>query len=697
MPWYTRRVADCSRWSSLTGALATCALGALGPLAAGCGGEKKDGTEERRTPLTYADGAMVDAPPDEIGDGWISSDAAASESGSADAGPMCPGELGGELDTFIGAGKDIQIDQDSNSDVVGANANLVPGTDPADSPPGPSFNLPAALTTPATYIDWQDLGGSLANHQLLDVFAAKDPSAFPGNSSCVGAANNPAKDELLYVGLANNNDFVYTNVLRASSLGDMGYTWLFTKEKPKCAASGRCDNLLTYDITAGDVLLFGHFRTGTAKLLAAYKAQINSPGTLATDAISWGTSSLWGTADPTAVSAVAVNTDLTFAGAWGNLGVKSPKTGADGQPALEDHIFAEGAVRTSTFGSNGVCGQNYWVTVISKSSGNTSDGADVKDFIGPKKVNFGSISVVANVRPNCDGTVDLQATLSGTSGSVSCKWYDGDPTVEANKIFESPTCDTIHGVSLPEGSHSITVKVSDAGDGGTGCSVTSAPAVVDTHPAPTVVVALTPACTATNNLHYAVTSSTGVGTKTFSWTLTNSVSTPGLPVPTGTSGDVTVSPVGPAIIYTASVEMTDSRGCKATSTPATATPLGPITLTLTPPTVSRVCSATAPQTSIDDGVTFSANVTGGDGSYTYTWEVETCTDPSNPATCTKNNNGCGTGAATCKIDPVDADNPDQGTCALEKIKVSVDDGSAICGAKTAGPLTYTKTTTVTVL
>jgi len=659
-------------------------------------------------PLTLADGAITDADAEEIGDGWYSSDGGSVDTGSADAGPLCPGQQGAALNTFLGANSYIQIDRDPNgptdpgTEGFGANANLVLGDDPATNPGSPSFNLPAAYTsTTPSFIDWQSLASSpytLGNHQLQDVFSGKDPSAFPGNSSCVGSANNPSKDELLEAGIGNNNDYVYLNVLRASGLGDMGYMWLFTKEKPTCSVEGQCDNFLRYPIKQGDVLIFGHFRNSGARLLSVYRAKFDAappyyPAQLAINCLD----SIWedvtdgipvdGGVPLPAVGGVAINTDLTKAGSW-NSTVKSPKTGADGQPAFEEFIFAEAAVRTDTFGTGGVCGQTFWASVISKSSGNVCAAADVKDLIGPRKVNFGSVAVTAHVKPNCDGTVDLQATISST-GTASCKWYDGDPTVEANKIFESATCDAIVGVPLSAGSHNISVKVSET----SGCTATSAAVAVTTAAAPTATCTLTPTCTTSDNLGYSVTG-TGQGTLSYSWTLTNSSATVGLPQPTGASGSVTVAPVGASILYTASAEVTDSRGCKATCAQVTATPLAPITVTLANPLpTDRVC--VAPYASFADDVTFAATgVTGGTGNYAYTWTVLGCTNPADNTTCTASACSSNPTVSQCTIDPDGTD-----TCIYKKISVSVDDtgtGSALCAAAAAGPRTYHKTTKIDV-
>lgn len=660
-------------------------------VALACSGTREEVGEKVKA-LTYADGAVVDAPAEEIGDGWVSSEGGSTDTGSSDAGPLCPGQTGGQLNTFLGASEYLQIDWDQQSTEIGANANLVVGPDPATSPASASFDLPAALTySPAHFLDWENLASSLGQHRLFDSFPkAKDPSAFPGSDSCVGAANNPPKDEILSAGIGNNNDFVYLNVLRASSLGDMGYMWLFTKDRPACAAKGRCDNWLSYHVQAGDVLVFGHFRTDGAKLLRVFKAKAGTDVTLdAQVAIDCG-NAIW-VEDTSNTNLVAVNTDLTKAGTWGKnadltgtIDLASPKTGADGALAFDDHIFAEAAVRTSTFGTNGVCGQTFWASVISKSSGNSCDTADVKDLIGPRQVNFGNIAVQAHVKPNCDGTVDLQATVSGSTGTVACTWYDG-----TTKIFESPTCDAIVGVALPEGGHSITVRATESLEAGSGCSGTSAPVSVETHPAPSAVCTLTPACATTNNLTYGVTA-TGQGTLDYKWTLTSTASPFSVSSAlSGTSGTRTVSPLGPTTVYSAYAEVTDARGCKATCPTVTATPLAPITATLGNPLTADL-QCVAPYQTLADAVTFAAtSASGGDGSYTFTWDVKNCTDPADPTTCSAASCSSNPTPSQCTIDPTGAD-----SCVYKTIGVTVDDGSALCPAARLAPRTYKKTTLV---
>ncbi len=601
------------------------------------------------------------------------------DGGDGGAGPLCPTEQSGTLNTFIGMAVGLEIDQAGSE--FGPNANLFVGNDPADD--SASYQKPT-VSGASGYIDWQTLGSSssytLSNHRILDIFPGngeKDPSSFPGNSSCVGAANNPSKDELLYVGAANNNSFLYLNVLRASNLGDMGYTWLFTKEKPVCANKNGCSSWLEYTLTPGDVLLFGHFGTDGTQALAAYKygkatVSLEVP---ATDAINWGPDlGLW-TFQANAVEAVAINTDKTRGGAWGTAGLKNP---LDGNLNYEDHVFAEGAVKTSVFVGEGgsVCGKSFWATVISKSSGTTAGGADVKDLIGPTKMNFGAVVGTADAVPNCNGTANL--TASATDGgtppapiSEKCTWYEVISGVKTAIPGLTPDQCDINNVPFSNGSHNLSVTITDTGN--SGCSTTVDNIMVSTWGTPTITPSMTPNCSL--EIEYsATTGSTSTGTVSVQWTFDNGVTKPAV----GASGKITGLTAG--TLYTGTAEVTDVRPdgqggtitCKASNT-ASATPYSPIVPSLTPAAASLTCTS-SPAISTD-AVTFKASATGGKPPYTFTWT------------------GCTVQADTseCIVDPADST-----LCSTQAVSVKVDDSSALCAE--SGPLNrnYKKETIVTV-
>lgn len=600
------------------------------------------------------------------------------DGGDGGAGPLCPTEQSGTLNTFIGMAVGLEIDQSGSE--FGPNANLYVGNDPADG--SASYQKPTVASATG-YIDWQTLGTNpaytLSNHRILDVFPGngeKDPSSFPGNSSCVGPANNPSKDELLYVGAANNNSFLYLNVLRASNLGDMGYTWLFTKEKPVCANKNGCSSWLEYTLSPGDVLLFGHFGTDGTQALRAFTF---APATVqtavaATDAINWGPDKgLW-TFQANAVEAVAINTDKTAAGIWGTAGLKNP---LDGNTNIEDHVFAEGAVKTEVFVGQGgsVCGKSFWATVISKSSGTTAGGADVKDLIGPTKMNFGAVVGTANAVPNCDGTVNL--TASATDGgsppapiAEKCTWYEEVSGVKTPIPGLTPDACDINNVALSNGSHNLSVTITESG--GSGCSTTVENILVSTQGTPTIAPSMTANCSL--EIDYSATTGSTSGTVSVQWTFDNGVATPAV----GSTGKLTGLTGG--TLYTGTAEVTDVRPdgkggtitCKASNT-ASATPYGAIVPTLTPAAAALTCTST-PAVSTD-AVTFKASATGGLPPYTFTWT------------------GCTVQADTseCVVDPADAT-----LCSTQAVSVKVDDSSALCAETAALNRNYKKETIITV-
>jgi len=165
------------------------------------------------------------------------------------------------LNTFISTS--IEIDQ-LGSGVSPDDANLFTGPDPADG----TASVQKPVGGPAPFIDWDDLGGDLANHKLSDATTGKDPTSFPQSNECVGSSQVLSKMDLTYVGVANNSTFAYFAVQRANNNGDAGYYWLFTRKAPHLnqgQAPCKADQQrLLYDISgpgggaSGDVLLGGH-------------------------------------------------------------------------------------------------------------------------------------------------------------------------------------------------------------------------------------------------------------------------------------------------------------------------------------------------------------------------------------------------------------------------------------------------------
>jgi len=450
---------------SCTGRIVTRVLAVVTAAGLVACSESKSNSSRGSAAYTLEDGAVVDAPGEEVGDGWVSGGTGSSDSGADALAPAgCFADPASTVNTFVPALVGIEIDGAAAGSE--GNANLID-----DSAADPK-------------VDWQQINPD-ANHRIVDDDAAKG-TAFPGSNSCVNpddgkTYNSPPKDDLLQVGLASNNSSVFLNVLRASGEGDMGYAILVTQERPQCTnkdsgvTGAKCDGrFFKFNLTTDDVLIWGHFKTGTTELLSVHPyVGTNHAVISAQNAIDFGSAN-WGSSAPGVQ--VAVNPVAVSAAGWAPPG--------SGLTTFADRTFAEGSIPLTSFGN--VCGKTLWMTVISNSEGNDPTNGDVKDLLSPRRVNFGSLSATAYAKPNCDGTVDLQATITGAGGTPTCTWHIGSKTVGPF------ACDYLKGVQLPSGDGPFPtyVVVSDSADGGTGCAVTS-PTVSVARPGGIVLDAIT--------------------------------------------------------------------------------------------------------------------------------------------------------------------------------------------------------------
>src|SRR5687768_8917366 len=171
------------------------------------------------------------------------------------------------------------------------DANLVQGHDgnsASNKAPGPGGD---------NYVDWTDLNPQ--NHRLMDTTGTKgqDPTSFPRSNECVGGSQVLSKMDLTYVAAANNSTYAYFGVQRSDNNGDAGYYWVLTKKVPSMDPGGPCkpgEGRLMYSITAGDVLIAGHFKPSDAPLVRVFKAKNDSaqPYT-AIDAVDFN-NAIWG-------------------------------------------------------------------------------------------------------------------------------------------------------------------------------------------------------------------------------------------------------------------------------------------------------------------------------------------------------------------------------------------------------------------
>jgi hypothetical protein len=561
------------------------------------------------------------------------------------------------LNTFINAS--IEIDQ-LGSGVTPDDANLFVGPDPADG--SASAQKPTGGPTP--FIDWNDLGSDLANHRILDATTGKDPTSFPLSNECVGSSQVLSKMDLTYVAAANNSTYGYFAVQRANNNGDAGYYWLFTRKSPNLIlGQAPCkpdQQRLLYDISKGDVLLGGHFHPNGTPLLRVFTATRDQAGTTAVDAVDF-TSTLW-SENVGGVAAVAVNTTPTAPGAFGSTGVIALTNGN-----LDPEIFAEAAVPISVFVPGGsLCGATFFGSVITRSSGSGGTSPDLKDLAGPALFNFGSPSATASLTATCGLTVNFQASGTGIDGkpivNPTCSWvFDNNPSLTASTCSGS--------ISLPAGTHTGTVTVSDPSAASCAASTTTQP-ITNFNP-PAVTPSLGATCN--NSFTYNATASGGTGSFSYAWTFAGG----GTVSPSSSqtqSGSVAVGTGN--VDYTGTVTITDTGrtdGLTCTDMKsAVVRPFSPLAISISPSATGLSCPGMT-----SDAVNFTATVSGGSGSNTITWT-------GNPAL------SCSPGA-NCLVDPSDST-----FCFAQSLHATVTDGNALCGSKDSNSLTYSKVTSVSV-
>jgi hypothetical protein len=560
----------------------------------------------------------------------------------------------GALNTFISGY--LEVDQKVAGSLQADDANLFLGADPADG--SPSFQVPAGPAG-STYVDWNDLGGSanaLADHRLLDLddpSLGKDASSFPQSNECVGPSQVLTKMDLTYVAAASNSTKAYFGVQRAGNTGDAGYYWLFNKLGPNLVVNqAPCSGgaaRLTFNIRKGDVLLGGHFKPNGSPLLRVFKAKADQANPIpATTAIDFTNTAIW-EEQAGALSAVAVNTTKTAPGTFGSAGVKNL---VDNKTNLDTELFAEAGIDMSLFtGSASSCGATFWGTVITRSSGSGGTSPDLKDLAGPKLFNFGSASAQATLTaPTCGNTVTFAATGTGADGQAianpTCTW----------------TCNngvTLSGCSgsqaFPVGTTSCSVTV---GDPATTCVSDPASANAVTIYADVGAQAqLSADCAAT--VSYQGSGSGGKGQLSLSWTFS-----PDGAASSSASGSFTAASPGSA--YTGTLTVTDERGCQATAVSNPATPYAPLVVHIAPDSAAPVCPMQS------TAVTYSGQITGGSGNFSYGWAGH--------AECA--------GQTSCTIHPADSV-----LCHSESTSLTVTD--AVCGSQVSETETYSKQTVVT--
>lgn len=581
-----------------------------------------------------------------------------------------PAALNGQLlNTFDS--RCLQIDQLAAPAVPPADANLFTSIDPADGTASRDY----PVCTSGAYIDWENLATDLANHRLLDCpgdpaqcSGGKDPTSFPRSNECVGTSSVLSKMDLTYVAASSNSQFAYFAVQRANNNGDAAYYWIFTQKEPVLAAGeAPChsdEKRLKYDITGSasataqrDVLLVGHFHPSGEPLLRVYRAKAPAAGRTAVQAIDYSNTNLW-EEDASGVAAAAVNTTKTRAGAFGATGVLA-KSGIAPNEDVEPEIFAEAAVNKSVFTGGAACGASFFGSVISRSSGAGGTSPDLKDLAGPGRFNFGSISASAALSPTCGLAFGYQASATGTDGSpitgATCAWNCGDSSVTPSGCGGTQ--------AAAAGSYSCTVTVTDPA---TGCVSEPITKTVNVCNPLGVSATMTPSCTSSFGYDATATGGCNPANVRYNWSFSGACN----PTPTSSmtkSGTGTAA--SPGSSCTGTVTATDLRSDISTCTAiasAAATPLVPLTVHIAPSAAPQMCPLLS-----SDAVTYNSSVTGGNGSYAFTWNGASCSGPN------------------CIINP-----PDGTFCFSQSFSVSVADTSGLCPPATSENETYSKVTMI---
>lgn len=395
------------------------------------------------------------------------------------------------LTTWIGATRYLEIDRFPDTACIGgapngsctgtetaancptdclakaADANLYVGPDPTDSTASvqsPPCGTPGCVPI---FVDWADLPRS---RDINDTFTGKDPSAFPGSTSCVNQANNPSKQELTSAGIASNLEYGYLALTRKEANGDSSYFWVITRTSPSLipgpvsyldlgGATRTCavgDQLLTFNLQIGDFLLVGDFEPSSGanvmRVFQVIKARPATDARSATDFAALVTAGVYTELLGNQVRAAINTTNTSTAGFGGATGVFGPG------------IFAEAAVPMALLsGNSSACGASFYATAISKPS--TSATSDMKDLIGPVTASLGVVTPTVTFAATCDNSARYAVTAVGPGGptltAMSCAWTfrDGAGAVTANRS------DCSGYLTLPAGTATASVVVTDLESG----------------------------------------------------------------------------------------------------------------------------------------------------------------------------------------------------------------------------------------
>ena len=122
-------------------------------------------------------------------------------------------------------------------------------------------------------------------------------------------------------------------------------------------------------------------------------------------------------------------------------------------------------------------------------------------------------------------------------------------------------------------------------------------------------------------------------------------------------------------IHSGTVLVTSNEsGCTDSATSNQVEVFGPLAVEITPSTTGDCCDPDM----ASDAITYTASPSGGDGSFSFAWNIP----------------GCGN-SATCTVNPADND-----FCADQPVFVTLDDGNTLCPPTVSETEIYSKRTTI---
>lgn len=446
-----------------------------------------------------------------------------------------------------------------------------------------------------------------------------------------------SKYDIVQAYLANNQTDLYFGMERRGNNGTTAFDFEFNQLAPQALAACPRDPQVPCR-SIGDVLF-------TFEMQGSGGSGSATPHIFAWDGSTYveGASS--------GIKSSINNSATTAGGPWGHV----DSHGDWVLGVLDRFTFAEATAPISLLPGVNSCGGKAYVQVRTRSSSTAS--SDLKDTTKVFEFQFNSVSGVAALTPSCGESFGYSASGTDADGRAfvpSCSWTFSNGAT-------SGLC--AGAIAAAPGSYTGTVEISNPASPGCKVTLTTQPIVV--HAPLSVVANLQATCSSSFGHDATVSGGSNPGGASFAWAFSGAGST-APSSSTSKSGTVVVGTVG--VPYTGTVLVTDPRAdivCTAQGS-ASAIPYAPLEVHLSLLGAGGTCPTLA-----TSAVSYSAVVSGGNGSYSYAWQ------------------GAGCAGASCEIDPGDAT-----YCRVQSLSLQVSDSSALCPPSTSETETYSKETIV---